>query len=40
LGRYHAVRPIRGDERAALKVEGAIGYLRFESPPPNVALFV
>lgn len=29
LGGYHAVRPIRGDERAALKVEGAVGYLRF-----------
>lgn len=26
---YHAVRPLRGDELAALKVEGAVGYLRF-----------
>lgn len=29
LAGYHALRPIRGDERAALKVEGAVGYLRF-----------
>ena len=26
---YHAVRPIRGDELAALEVEGAVGCLRF-----------
>jgi homoserine kinase type II len=29
LGGYHAVRPIMGDEVDALKVEGAIGCLRF-----------
>ncbi len=29
LGGYHAVRPITGDEVAALKVEGAVGCLRF-----------
>jgi homoserine kinase type II len=29
LGGYHAVRPIVGDEKAALRVEGAVGCLRF-----------
>jgi homoserine kinase type II len=29
LGGYHAVRPIMGSEVAALKVEGAVGCLRF-----------